>query len=1564
MIHKKGFAQFYWIILGIVAVAGFFVAKPLFMSVSLPYGVVPGSTLPTGVLNTSVNMLYYDKAWNNYLFDCDLVDVRMSWDPNNPAEYTRLGQASGSRIALDWGGEDLTIYEGYGAYSSGTTSSSCDYYYTPNQKLYQIGLYGIYNVSTSTSSRVVLCMKIDSSKMYANTFIITGNTLSFPKSRDTIPAYSDRELLNNKSTQDTPKRYVCRNNNVVLQSCKSLQNDFIPMDICHPQQPCNFLSSETISFGVQKPVVKCGTPLQKFKLDYKQCVGDSSSSYSYSVSNDGTAFNPPIPCEHGCENGICNTCIPGYKRCKPLTTPGEIQICDSGQNWVTWAGLHNVCVGDEECVETSPDAICTIERFVREQRCFAANATDPDKHQQKKLIEINTDGTEVWANLDLCRTPCRETGTGPNRITYCVPQCEQNACVGGELLQCLTFPDPGVGNKKMNDLGACVAGCKDITSCNPAHTPLGYYCHATLAERWNAISNLGNLLGGGVSVSKDKSCPFGCSGSNCNNAPGCTSAGQQICVDNPGKKKICSQQDITQDYASAETCDSGLCNTDVKTCKPKYPLGSSVCQVGNELWRAANTGNVNDIYGGIKTSYDRTCLTSCIVNGRPNFYDYCQPKPGCENKPSQYACYLNHRYFCSNTTENYVSDEDCTQLYEGYCDESTKTCKSTLEEGQTKCEGLQPVRFDGTNWVSLTTEPCDIRCKEPAETGSTAQCELECPTIGYSCIFNGITATLGNCKGPLQGGDEDRTFEVIGNCIYSQCTTDFNKCKSNHESSILFCSQNNLWVGVDTRNDYDLYGGVRDEQTQDCDNTLGCVAATGTAPAHCQVPDICRGKSNQNLCLNSFTSILCSPDEITYISTSCLDISNGYCNNATGLCTQGASQCTADRNGKFCTAQGVIKYCNNGNIGEITPDGNCAYECTTLANGDSKCIDECTTPDIYRCKPGTTSVSQLCYRNVSTQSNRYVDTDCGSVLCGSNGRCLSECTGTQTCDAGGNYLWECSSSGSIVGSQPIDKCYEKGCDIANSKCKNECPSFGAYSCEANSTNSRLCDKKSNNQLVYKTIDCGIEGCNQATGKCKALGDPDSFLCIGSTIWSTDHSGSPLLGLIDCSNPELKKDPFTGLVSTKGLQPFCAKGLSNCKMCTGIGALTCAGGKLYQCGNIFTGESLAGTPVTDCEVSCSVSAYASICDKFSFAMVGAQNFGPLDDMNIVAKVQGTSSKTGIATSYIARITGGGEDTTLPQSNTINGELVASFGRKPLGSYNITFTFPEYPTATKKIIATVVNDFKITLSGDVAKQIIPGRDVVFTISLSNDPDSIPCIGGNLTCVATRDTIGKWIVKILNPQKGTGYDLKLTPVKGGVNLPEQTITVGLEKPKLSAATSLLTSDKPGTKNVDIHITGASEKTKPDSVKATISHSPPVEVELRDMGSGDYTFSYDFTETGTYTLAVTASKEGYDDVVFSKTMEITSSGEPTGDCTSGNTQACKIGTCAGTQLCSGSEWGTCTKTDPKCAVTECKTGEKRCSDGTCKTDCDEKKTDYMTFVYIGIGAVVVYLIWRGKKR
>ena len=64
-------------------------------------------------------------------------------------------------------------------------------------------------------------------------------------------------------------------------------------------------------------------------------------------------------------------------------------------------------------------------------------------------------------------------------------------------------------------------------------------------------------------------------------------------------------------------------------------------------------------------------------------------------------------------------------------------------------------------------------------------------------------------------------------------------------------------------------------------------------------------------------------------------------------------------------------------------------------------------------------------------------------------------------------------------------------------------------------------------------------------------------------------------------------------------------------------------------------------------------------------------------------------------------------------------------------------------------------------------------------------------------------------------------------------------------------------------------------------------MDLVLLDLGSGTYTFEYDFSDLGTYTITVDASKDGYDSTSFSHQIQISESGnvEPPSSGTSTDT-------------------------------------------------------------------------------
>lgn len=958
-----------------------------------------------------------------------------------------------------------------------------------------------------------------------------------------------------------------------------------------------------------------------------------------------------------------------------------------------------------------------------------------------------------------------------------------------------------------------------------------------------------------------------------------------------GKKYACEGNNIVYKTCSnierqvLETCangcefipqfqfDGGI--ADIVKCKGTYKPNLELCGAdGKTRYTTDASGNINV----------ETCGYVC------NSGKCVSCKSGAGRCSGQIVQTCTAQGYWTDTSTTCTGLSQCRQS--GTSPDTTASCSSDFVEGQERCSGSQPqVYRSATSTFENKGSACTTSCE--LQSGR-AVCVNQCTsqTCEFGTIFNCNLFETGNTKSQL------------GTCNSGSCRTQ-NSCEPRYTLGQSYCVGSTIQTAIpDTGL---LSGGVKLDVDNKITCTLGCTDASGTPAC---VKDVrCTGKENRDVCVDAVTKGTCNSrgDEILSPTTDCtvtLGTTRATCDDSSGtaVCKAPTQECS----GNFGCYNGKIYSCINGLFEEVLDDCN-NQGCTGSSQPLAQCNDQCTASTCD-------GASSFACQEVESQDVdgkqkiRGAGTSCAIGCDSASGLCRTECTaGTNKCGTDG-YIHVCTSSQTL--GAIVDSCNGQGCNTATNLCNDECSTIG-YTCSGR--NSIYCSRNStNNQLLSETLTCGSLGCSN--GRCVSS-NPNSFICIGEALHSTDASG------IASQNP-LKicsTEP-----SRNGFQPYCSAGVSDCKACE-LNSYICGAKELAQCGNEFTGEKIN---VQSCEAGC----INYVCDQASATISPTQNFA--SDENLIIKGAIVGSRTGnkLATAYTARLTGQGVDKSVSGIST-NGLFNIAFGVQPLGDYVVSITIPEYSREIS-VNSRVTNSYIIKLFGSQVAKKIPGQTAVIQVealdSKNTAPDDITVssVSSNITIIPKKTTtLGRWDLEI---QGAAGiYNVGLKAVKDSVTLDEQTITIELRKPLLEATSNMPVSNVKGSKSYDINIKGDAQATEPDSISATISHSPAETIALTRLGSGLYTFTYDFSSLGTYTLVVTAAKEGYEFTPFSQTIEISQDGAAT----------------------------------PPAGSTQGNTGTTTSTSGTTTTTSTGTKSDNQNLIIIGIVIIIGYFILRGKK-
>lgn len=959
-----------------------------------------------------------------------------------------------------------------------------------------------------------------------------------------------------------------------------------------------------------------------------------------------------------------------------------------------------------------------------------------------------------------------------------------------------------------------------------------------------------------------------------------------------GQKDCDSGYVRTCDYANQamvraqEPCDNG-CNNGA--CNPFFPQGAGYyCDVSGTGLEGCS-GDCLDSEDVIQPilCQSGTCVENCEPNNAKclpvcsTSLDYCDSTSG-----DVFSCLLDSTniagggYKISTTPKS-----DCDAILKCAGGEITSTActydSNCIWQG---CTGTQAYCKTTNDCSPLSSVVCQgahkYQCDQFGKWGSDlGLCDGGC--IGGECQY--VYAS-----GPGTFCDNGKIVTCSGDCLdtedKTQITCEKGTCNSNTAQCDPICPAiGNKYCGKNLgKLDESLYlcNGITNAVTGDRALSLDtpCTFGCDETNNRCNPDPLCSGYENSIRCYNG-RSVTCDSNGVLTRDKNC---GSAGCDELTGDCE---IQCTGQ---KYCK-DGIAIYSCVGNVftdvlttcNNLGCYGDSAPECN-----DKPCVGTniCEGDDSYQCENVVVPDSNGYQVITKSGTASYCDTGCNPLT----GLCSAQCTGTRDCYLGKMYNCNEGVRGTV-----ITGCNELGCNPSTKKCNDAsgCTQEFLTRCTSDIQDMETCTKTTDNQLVWTKSTCGSQGCDSTTNKCKSL-QPNSYICQGQSLYKTDAQGFlPSTPIKVCGSEQLRN----------GLQPYCVNGKNDCVVCA-LNSYIAGTNTLGQCSDEFTG---AMTNVQTCEAGVvdldTSSATNYKCDQLQAVISPTQNFKPNEAINVKGSIKGSASGQPINDSpFTATLVGEGKSLSSPGYTDTNGAFTTSFGSLDLGKYNVTITFTNFVNKAFSVASAVTNSYIITKEEKDIIVKLPGEVPYFTVTAKDSSGKAPdnlvlsTYPPNITvAVNPTDVETKWKVTIDGPT-GT-YTIGLKPLVGDTQLDEQTFKIGISVPKLTAEVTMPSSEKPGEHTYDVRIKGASQLVEPDSEPTAKMYynGVPSSVDLQSMGGGSYLFTYNFNGIGTYTLQVSAQKEGYDTLTnYQKKMYVSPSGtesEPlttTGNQTGGGDQ------------------------------------------------------------------------------
>jgi hypothetical protein len=1422
------------------------------------------TTPDTGKLSPYINLWYYDIAvQQGTTWECaeqETVIFRTNAILSDGETFSDY--KSGTWVALDIDGDNQL--EGLGYSSTGSTAITCTQY--PKLLSTSSGLYvGLRDIDTiyicQGTSSLAKYYKIDDSNA-----CLDENTCLSEISLESYKSLGQEVSGGISSIKDAGK-FTCENNNVVKKFCNYKGATPYPSDILNSCQiPCLYLAGQTVDGGVTADIVKCGGD---YKPNINVCSSDSTKLYT---TNSAGTLSSTICGLNGynvCSNGACVNCKEGTSWCNG-NTPMD---CTGGQ-----AISRGACTGLSTCAVTgsSPDtlATCNPNYPISTERC---NLKQPQTFDGSTNTFINKGGE--------CRNDCVLN----NGIAECTHECTQNQYNCDDTTATLYKCEiNSLGNKWIFLNGEsinsqCLSGsCVSDSACAPKYNLGWEYCGGTTGkQRQKAITDSsGNLLSGGTTKENlpYAECNIACIEDN-GNPQRTTCQPLSQCVNN-FNKNVCKTTLIVG------TCNSvGDAFTNEQNCQATNPRG--FCN-GNSIPAFCDI-KAAECAGNYGCSINEGKIYACDSNGYftlSNVLEICNNlgcNIGIDTIPSSINSQCNDRctssgYGCSNgklftCTNSNVNDIDGIQKIkstEQSC--TTGTCKDSSSCNPIKSLGtycnnniLKQIVEDDSKLIDGkvredTLATCNIGCDTQSNIPPLAECR-QGHIIGTYCNSNELWQSVEDLTNVANGKtSQSKVADCILGCETK--TSTFAQCKGERNSPGTFCKGYELWEAVSDPSAVST-GGIRTTRLLTCnngcrgidENNADCVPIRENTGTYCNGNDLWQSIRDDSAKADGYIRV----SKITTCEEQCITSSSEY------------ASCLGRSPGKYCVGTKELweavsdpSAVSTGGIRK-TKIVDCTVGCEGVGAIDAKCTQVhiagtyCDGKSLYE---AVTDSSQTANGGIRISKLQDCNVDC-SITSDTEASCVNQCTGITECIGGS--IMQCNSG--IIGNKLYTcgdlKCNEK--TNGDAECTNLCSLEQPYTCVNN--NAYTCEKNittnQNVKILYQ--ECGLDGCG-SDGRCVSTNNPNSFICRGEALHSTDANGFPSTNPLFICNT---------LPSIEGLNAYCSEGFDKCKYCE-LNQYRCGTKELYQCGDPFIASKIN---VQSCEAGCFVISNNYNCDQLGTKINSPQNFFNNEDIIIVGILKGSKTQGGIVTSYSAKIEDAGFNIleTKTGSSDLNGNFNINLGRRDLGTYRVTLTLPEFNNREFIISTKVSNDYKIKIFGEQVLILKPGLENRLKVeakdSNGNAPASVIVSSSNITAEIIATSIAsQWDLK-LSGLPGT-YDIGLKAVSGGVPQDEQFVTVELIKPILEIKTNMPSSIVKGKHTYDINVLGASIAIKPDNITATISHSPAESLTLLDLGAGKYTFEYDFIADGTYVLNVNTEKSGYTGSTFSQSSQVSTSG------------------------------------------------------------------------------------------
>ena len=1134
-------------------------------------------------------------------------------------------------------------------------------------------------------------------------------------------------------------------------------------------------------------------------------------------SGTAIAIGTPLVA-YGMSAGACTTIYCDTINSEIASIPGGARIAKSGSDYCVCAPSVTTHVYSKRYTTSDPDA----------SKVSLSTSTIESSKELAQISPIKDSGKYACENNNVVLKYC--VYNGQTAFSSVI----QDTCSIGlpcEFVLGQTVPE----------------GTKDIVKCKGDYK-IGLSICSSDGKSLHTTDSLGFLTtklcgSNGYNVCSNGQCAVCKSGTSwCDGSKlmGCSSGQKTQLDDCTGIGISCSQSGTAPDTTA--TCSSSITDGTL-SCNGNQPTKYSLAQR-------------KYINNGI------ACRTSCVAGA-------CTNDNGCTDN-SKVKCDLGNFYKCDvasngNQWQPYNGQSSNSQCISGQCASST-TCKPSYTKGYEYCSGNQRQKAvdDTTNnplsggiiKIDLSVNLCDIACS----TSGTPQVS-KCNQLSQCIGKEGLTI----CKDTINTGTCNPIGDLFTSTTNCQATNPKGYCNQPSSGSA-FCD-------VQAKQCTGSYGcSVTDNKMYSCDsngyftttesscNNLGCELSDGNiaSPINSQCKDEC----STDTCVGS-TSYKCEIKTVQDAdskqkvkSTTGITCNNG-CEASTGKCI---SQCS----GSQVCLNGKIYSCSGGSLGSKLTD---CY--SGLCDGD-RCKDECNSVGSVQCISKNNAIySTTCTQDTNGQKYYNIDLQCDQQGCSNiTGKCNTACTPNQNFCSSGS-IFQCTSSGTI-GNKSYS-CQSTQCN--GNSCLDQCITLGSSTClvENQQSYSGFCAQNTTTQEKYYIKElCGQEGCDSATGKCKSSGEPNSYICqnmqsdgFGGIIYKTDDKGRVINTIIDdCSK------------SKGDLKGFCVKGDSTCNYCI-VGYKYCSGGNLQQCSDKYG----TLTQIKTCEVQCTSDFK---CDDLNVIVSPTQNGFYQEDLIISGKAVGSETSNGVETGFTATITKSGFTDTKTGSTSSDGTFSISFSGLDLGDYQTQISFPDYTNSknNKIVKSKVSNDYQIKVYGSQTAFLIPSTTPTFIIqAIGNGKSpaslSVSDLGGLTSAKITATSIA---TQFKLEAKGDGgiYEVGIKPIEGTTALDEQKVSIELREPTLTLQTNIPSSSTKGAKQYDVTVlapTATSTQTnlKPDSISLTINSNA---VTLDDLGGGKYTFNYDFTTDGSYTILANAEKTGYSSGSLNKVVQISTSG------------------------------------------------------------------------------------------